>query len=146
MTDVVKNDNITSIVSAIETLVRDSSDKITETATKYGPQVLDTAESYIRVLALIDIVKSVVELIGLIVLFYVVLKYTAKFFKIGSDEDENYFFLVIIGCIVLFCISWGIIHLFVYTFTTDNILSVISPKLELIKMSKDALTTHLVGK
>lgn len=145
MTDVVKNDNIASVVSAIETLVRDSTDKIAETATKYGPQVLDTAESYVRVLSAIALVKGALLVIIAIPTLYYLIKNIKNCYN-KMDHNEDYIIPLVALCVGLVVGTIMVFHFLADTFTTDNILGVISPKLELIKMSKDALTTHLVGK
>lgn len=144
MTDVLKNDNITSVVSAIETLVRDSSDKLTETATKYGPLVLDTAESYVRVIALIDMIKGLVAIIFAATLIVIAFKYVIKW--LSSEDPYDYFVGIFISSVIILIGIFIFCNVFFDTFTTDNILSIVSPKLELIKMSKDALTQNLVGK
>ena len=138
----VDNSSITETVTAVETLVRDAGDKITAGAMKYGPDILSTAESYIRVLSLIEFGKYFIGCIPMLIILYFSVKYMIKSCRADDFEEIQIFalFWVILG-------SSALLSFFLWNMAdTDTILGIISPKLELIKMSKDALTQHIVGK
>lgn len=139
----IPSNYITDAVTAIEIISKDTSDKLFDAATKYGPQVLDTAESYLRTIAIIEVLKATVIVSFLLIIIAIAIKHIIKWTR--EDMEEN-FLKIMWSCLIIIFIAFPAYDLCNHNFTTDNILSIISPKLELIKMSKDAIVNHVVNK
>ena len=131
---------ITSVVDTISKLSHDATTTISDTATKYGPDIITGAEKFIRLTAVIHTFQY-----GLVFLFslaFYFIAYSVVAYNNNNDEltDNASTFLF-----VVFLLSCGIgIFLMVLSLVNilsmDNILSLVSPKFELVNMAKNAIT------
>ena len=136
---------VNSVVDSIEKLVTNSTNSITSGIEQYGPVVVNTAEHYIQVLAIIHSILYVIGIVACLIIAKNTLRTARKYLKIdkfmpGTTDNDLYSCFNFVVCFAAIMVAIVIISMLV---DIDNILSVISPKLELIKMSKDALVAKL---
>lgn len=141
-----KEELINSVINGIEKLATDSMNTMSGTITKYGPDVLNTAESYIRI---ISIIKSVEIFIPFLV-FSIVLYFSVKWIFISVKSHVEYTkddkSLSICSGVVLAMAAIMGIGICASFINIDLILGIVSPKMELIKLSKDTIVNHVVSK
>lgn len=133
----VGQDVISSVVTAVENMAHDVTNSIITNGTKYGPEVLSTAEYYIRSIAVINTLQDLILIIAALICLYI----AKKCYKICENDN---FETPLIIVVILFCVA-GIIMICCSVadiFSTDNVLSLFSPKLELINMAKNAIVKH----
>ena len=147
----VTNDSVVTAITAIQTLIKNSGDKIVESTSKYGPEVINIAENYIRLIAIISTIPYlIVAIISTLIIknSYKVLRKSSSIYDKSKDSsiqrrESNkslVSILIIIVFVILLIISvYNIIKL-------DNVLSIVYPKMELIKLAKDSIVNNIAAK
>lgn len=147
----VTNDSVVTAIIAIQTLIKNSGDKIVESTSKYGPEVINIAENYIRLIAIISTIPYlIVAIISTLIIknSYKVLRKSSSIYDKSEDSSIQHresnkslvSILIIIVFVILLIISvYNIIKL-------DNVLSILYPKMELIKLAKDSIVNNIAAK
>ena len=132
---------ITSVVDTISKLSQDATTAISNTATKYGPDIITGAEKFIRLTAVINTFQwGLVFLLSLAFYFvaYKVFAYNDKHnYELTNDSSTFLFMVFLLSCgIGIFLMVLSLVNIL----SMDNILSLVSPKFELVNMAKNAIT------
>lgn len=107
-----KEQVINAVVEGIEKLAIDSTTSVSGTVSKYGPQVLDTAETYIRLVAIIKFIEIFIPFL----VFSICLYYSVKLVKKSIDRVIKTVFFIGSFIMVSLPIMYGCFtHTLTYT-------------------------------
>lgn len=149
----VTNDSVVTAITAIQTLIKNSGDKIVESTSKYGPEVINIAENYIRLIAIISTIPYLIVTIIAVLVMKNAIRTYKKYRSIHSvNFNKNVHIAKYAGitvyinfCIIIVCILSLIIAIY-NIIKVDNVLSIVYPKMELIKLAKDSIVNNIAAK